>query len=407
MRLIYNISIHLYSYIAILVSPFNNKAKKWVNGQKNIIRKIKNEFKNPEQKNVIWMHVSSLGEFEQGRPLIEKIKHKHPNKLIVLTFFSPSGYEIRKNYEFADFVFYLPNDTKKNAKAFLKIISPNLVFFVKYDIWYNYLNEIKNREIKSYLISAIFRKNQIYFKPYGKWYAKILKTFDIIFVQNKESQNLLKTINISNAIITGDTRFDRVYKIAKNAPENKIVNEFSENNFTIIAGSTWQPDEEKLLDLITKYPKIKLVIAPHQIHNKNINRIKKMFQKFNPILYSDFTNNGNVLIINNIGLLQSIYRYADVTYIGGGFGKGIHNIQEPAAHGKPVIFGPKYHKFTEAVEQCSLQISFSIDTSAQLINIIGKFISDKNYLEQTSAQVLNYVSKNIGSTEKILSKITF
>ena len=407
MKLLYNISIYSFSIIAQIASPFNQKAKKWVSGRKKLIRKIKTEFKNIKSEKVIWIHVSSLGEFEQGRPLIEKLKQQNPNIIIVLTFFSPSGYEIRKNYKFADFIFYLPNDTPKNAKAFLNIINPDIVFFVKYDIWYNYLNEIKNRGIKSYLISAIFRKNQIYFKSYGKWYAKILHTFDIIFVQNKTSQDLLKKININNSIITGDTRFDRVYEIAKNAPTNKIAETFFDNKFTIVAGSTWQPDEEKLLDLITKFTDIKLIIAPHEVHKQNIVRVKQIFKQFNPVLYSDFKNTGNVLIIDNIGLLSSLYKYADITYIGGGFGKGIHNIQEPAAHGKPVIFGTNYKKFSEAVELVSNKLCFSINNSEELIKITEQFINDNNYLNRISSNVLQYVKENVGSSDKIIKKIIF
>ncbi len=392
--------------MAHLVSPFNKKAKKWVGGRKNLIQKIKTEFENPKSKKVIWMHVSSLGEFEQGRSIIEKLKQKNKDIIIVLTFFSPSGYEIRKNYKFADFIFYLPNDTPANAHKFLDIINPDVVFFVKYDIWYNYLNEIKKRKIKSYLISALFRENQIYFKSYGKWYAKILKSFDIIFVQNKKSQDLLKTININNSIIAGDTRFDRVYEIAVKAPENKIAKEFTSNKFTIVAGSTWQPDEEKLLDLINNFPDIKLIIAPHEIHKQNITRVKKMFAKYNPAIYSDFKNKGNVLIIDNIGLLSSLYKYADIAYVGGGFGKNIHNIQEPAAHGKPVIFGPNYKNFSEAVDLVAKNICFSINNSNELIKIVTNLINDKNYLQQTSAEVLKYVNKNVGSTKEILEKIT-
>ncbi len=405
MKLIYNISIHFFAFAAYLISPFNNKAKKWVKGRKNLINKIKTDFNNADNKKVIWIHVSSLGEFEQGRPLIEKLKTKEKNIIIVLTFFSPSGYEIRKNYGLADYVFYLPNDTKKNAKDFLDIINPKIVFFVKYDIWYNYLNEIKKRNIESYLISAIFRKNQIYFKSYGKWYANALKCFNIIFVQNKESQELLQKINIKNSIIIGDTRFDRVYDIAKKSADNNIVKNFSQNSFTVIAGSTWLPDEEKLLDLLKTFSNIKLVIAPHQIYEQNINRLKKMFDGFNPVLYSDFKNKGRVLIINNIGLLSSIYKYADIVFVGGGFGKGIHNIQEPAAHGKPVIFGPNYKKFLEAKELVTMQVCFSINTSNDLIKITNKFITNKEYLLQTSNKVLSYVSKNIGSTNKILENI--
>jgi len=392
--------------MAHLVSPFNKKAKKWVGGRKNLIQKIKAEFKNPKSKKVIWMHVSSLGEFEQGRSIIEKLKQKNQDIIIVLTFFSPSGYEIRKNYKFADFIFYLPNDTPANAHKFLDIINPDVVFFVKYDIWYNYLNEIKKRKIKSYLISALFRENQIYFKSYGKWYAKILKSFDIIFVQNKKSQDLLKTININNSIIAGDTRFDRVYEIAVKAPENKIAKEFTSNKFTIVAGSTWQPDEEKLLDLINNFQDIKLIIAPHEIHKQNIERVKKLFAKYNPAIYSDFKNKGNVLIIDNIGLLSSLYKYADIAYVGGGFGKNIHNIQEPAAHGKPVIFGPNYKNFSEAVDLVAKNICFSINNSNELIKIVTNLINDKNYLQQTSAEVLKYVNKNVGSTKEILEKIT-
>lgn len=404
MKLIYNISIRLYSFIALIISPFNLKAKKWINGRKNILAKIKKEF-IVSNKKVIWIHVSSLGEFEQGRQIIEKIKNSYQNIKIILTFFSPSGYEIRKNYKFADNVFYLPVDTKKNAKAFINIINPEIVFFVKYDIWYNYLNELKNQKIRTYLISANFRKNQIYFKSYGKFYAKILKSFNTIFVQNENSKNLLKKIGISNSVITGDTRFDRVWEIAKLAKPNTILENFKTSDLLIVAGSTWERDEEILLNLLKAIPKIKLVIAPHLIHKQNISRIQKLFNNFNTSLYSNYSNESQVLIIDNIGLLSSIYKYADIAYIGGGFGKGIHNILEPAAHGKPVIFGPKYYKFPEAIDTIANKICFSIKNPSDLIILIEKLIADKNYLQTLSEKMSEYINKNIGSSDEILKKV--
>jgi len=407
MKFVYNTGIRAYISAIKTASLFNDKAKLWVDGRKNIFEKLEADFKQNTAK-VIWVHAASLGEFEQGRPLIEELKQKYPEKKILLTFFSPSGYEIRKNYDKADYIYYLPADIPKNAKRFIDIVKPETVYFIKYEFWQNYLYTLHTQNIPTYLVSGIFRKEQVFFKKSGKSYRKVLNYFTHFFVQNETSLILLKSIDINNVTISGDTRFDRVIDIANKTIELKKVAEFCDNKQIIIAGSSWQPDEELLAKYIntTKFD-VKLIIAPHEIKEQNIVRIKKLINK-NILLYSDIENSTpkdfDVLIINNIGLLSSLYKYADIAYIGGGFGVGIHNILEAATFGKPIVFGPKYQKFKEAVDLIELKSAFSISNYTELENIFNRFLTDKELLKQASEISAKFVQDNAGAVKLVLSK---
>jgi len=351
MKLLYIIGIWAYTLLIKLFSLFNPKAKLFIKGRKNIFNIIAQKI-NPAEKH-IWFHFASLGEFEQGRPVLEKIKNLYPAKKIIITFFSPSGYEIRKNYALAD-VFYLPIDTPGNAKRFISSINPEMAIFTKYEFWHFYFKELKDQGIPLYVISGIFRESQAFFKWYGNFYRNILKSVTYFFVQNKESENLLKSIGLNNVTISGDTRFDRVYENAQSPKALPLIESFIGNSPTLICGSTWPEDEKILSALSEKYPNWKFIIAPHEIHESHIESIEKQFS-VNNVRFSIFSSSNQTpnaehqtLIVDNIGMLSSLYQYGKVAYIGGGFGIGIHNTLEAAAFGLPVIFGPKYDKFQEA-----------------------------------------------------------
>jgi 3-deoxy-D-manno-octulosonic-acid transferase len=407
MNLIYNIAIVIYSLSIRIASVNNKKAKLWVDGRKNIFFEISGKLKNNNSK-IIWIHAASLGEFEQGRPLIEKIKTQNPEKKIFLTFFSPSGYEIRKNYTFADYIFYLPADTPKNAKKFIELVKPEKVYFIKYEFWLNYLSELNKNKTPIYLVSGIFRESQLFFKWYGKSYKTVLKYFTHFFVQNEISENLLKTIGIENVTISGDTRFDRVIDIAKESKNLDLVEKFCDNRDVIIAGSTWQPDEELLSNFKNNTTlDVKLILAPHEIHENNIKRIKKLF-KTKVLLYSEILlvnpSEYNVLIINNIGMLSSLYKYGKIAYIGGGFGAGIHNILEAAVFGKPIVFGIKYQKFKEATDLIALKGAISISNFQEIEIAFNNFLTDHKLLDITSEISKNYVFNNSGALKIIYNK---
>lgn len=408
MVIIYSLVIRFYAFLIKIVAPFNSKAKLWINGRKNIFKNIEKQLKTNEKR--IWIHTSSLGEFEQGRPVIESIKKIHPEIKIVLTFFSPSGYEIRKNYELADYIFYLPIDTKKNAKIFTKLINPQFVLFVKYDFWYHYINQLSKLNIPIFVFSAVFNKKQIFFKWYGSLFKKLLQKFTHIFVQNSNSEQLIKKIGINTVSISGDTRFDRVYQIAQHAKTIELIEKFTKNYFTIIIGSSWPADEKIICQYINeKTHPIKYIIAPHLIDEAHIEEIEKRITKPS-IRYSDIKNdnhlNKEILIINNIGLLSSLYQYGDLAYIGGGFGKAIHNIQEPTTHGLPVIFGPNYHTFKEAIDLINLKAAHSITTYTDIETLFDKYYNDKEYTKKNGLICKNYIKENIGATDKIMKEIT-
>jgi 3-deoxy-D-manno-octulosonic-acid transferase len=409
MRIIYTAFIYLYEFAIDIAATFNIKAKIWIDGRKNIFHIIKSDVKTITDKKVIWVHCASLGEFEQGRPLIEKIKENYPATKIVLTFFSPSGYEVRKNYAGADFIYYLPIDTFSNAEKFIALINPTAAFFVKYEFWYNYLNELKKNNIPTYLISGIFRENHYFFKWYGKWFRKQLNCFTHFYLQNSLSEKLLNNIGYTNTTVAGDTRFDRVFEISKNVKVIPLIEKFKEGKNILIAGSTWLEDEQVVSTTDFANFNFGLIIAPHEINEEHLKAIEKLFSKGTNSICLRYSqaNEQNVikagiLIIDNMGMLSSIYQYGTIAYIGGGFGKGIHNILEAATFGLPIIFGPNFQKFSEAVELIKLGGAFTIATSQEFKDCFSSLISAEK-LSNASAVSKNYISSNIGATDKILN----
>lgn len=402
MLLLYTIGIKIYNLIIWIFSFFNQKAAQFISGRKQIFSQIAKKV-SPNNQN-IWFHFASLGEFEQGRPVLEKLKFLHPQKKIIVTFFSPSGYEIRKNYALADGIFYLPLDSFKNAERFIKIVNPEMAIFTKYEFWYYYFRELKKSEIPLFIISGIFRKEQLFFKSYGGFYRNMLKCVTHFFVQNEESDLLLKSIGLNNITISGDTRFDRVYENAiapKKLPE---IENFCNNLPVLICGSTWTEDEKRLVELPEKYPDWKFIIAPHEIDENHIQNIQNLFPQ--AIKYSELKSDtskqeSKILIVDNIGMLSSLYQYGKLAYIGGGFGAGIHNTLEAAAFGLPVIFGPKYHKFQEAKDLIAINAAKSIATTEELIYAFEYFKQNEN----SSAAAKNYVNGKKGATDLILQKI--
>lgn len=403
--LFYNLGIRLYSFALLLVSPFNNKAKLLRRGRQNTLQQLGNiSFDGP----VIWVHAASLGEFEQGRPVIEAIKKEHPNYKIVLTFFSPSGYEIRKHYELADWVCYLPADTPKNAKRFIETLQPEKVFFVKYEFWYHYLTNLKKVNIPVYGVSMIFRKEQSFFKAYGSWFRRMLQAFEKFYVQDEVSGDLLRSIGLKNYSVAGDTRFDRVNDIAKASADVELAEQFVQGaDRVIVAGSTWAPDEDILIDYLQKEGKnVKLIIAPHEIHEEHIRQIESKLK----LHFFKFTappkdpENYQVMIVNTIGLLSAIYKYGQVAYIGGGFGKGIHNTLEAATYGMPVFFGPNYKKFKEARDLIEKKAGFTINNSDEFTSQVEQLWSNKKYLAGLSTNASQYVSSMCGATQLIMKE---
>lgn len=408
MKIVYKTGILFYTLGVKIASLFNPKARQFVKGRKNWRKKLAEKIETNAR--YIWVHCASLGEFEQGRPLIEEIRKQFPEYRILLTFFSPSGYEIRKNYELADVVMYLPVDTRRNAKKFLQLVQPEKAFFIKYEYWYFYIDELKKRNIPLFIVSAIFRENQHFFKNslWGKWYRQMLLKTDHFFVQNEKSAQLLQTIGLNNFTVSGDTRFDRVATIANGAKEIPIVEKFKNSQPLLIAGSTWKPDEELLAGFINSRPNLKVVFAPHEVTPANMNRLEQLL-KTSHIRLSKARENEidryQVLIIDSIGLLSSLYRYGNVAYIGGGFGVGIHNILEAATFGLPVIFGPNYEKFKEAVDLKNLGGAFPIQNTEQLESKLNDFLTDNSKLAEASKVCKNYIEKNVGSTNLILKKV--
>lgn len=407
MYFFYNITIYVTEFLLKMIAFFNKKIALFVNGRKEIFSELKSVISKNDQ--TIWFHCASLGEFEQGRPIIEKIKLQYPNYKIVLTFFSPSGYEVRKNYAFADVVTYLPLDTKYNAKKFLEIVHPNMAIFVKYEFWPNILKQLKKQKVKTVLISGIFRENQVFFKPYGGWMRSSLKAFSHFFVQNKDSYKLLQKINFKNITLSGDTRFDRVFEITKQDNSLSFIANFVQNKYTLVAGSTWKKDEEYLVNYINLYASEneKFIIAPHNINEKSIDNLKASIKK-EITLFSDKekNNDAQVFIVDTIGILTKIYSYADAAYIGGGFENGIHNILEPATFGTPLIIGPNYKKFQEASDLVKLNACEIVNNSDELNTHLAKLFKDKNYRKTKGKVSKNYIETNIGATKLILKYIT-
>jgi 3-deoxy-D-manno-octulosonic-acid transferase len=416
LHLLYNFLIHAYSFIINIIAPFNSKAKFWVEGRKNIFERLGSaSLTNRDSTSLAWFHCASLGEFEQGRPVIEAFRLKYPAYKILVTFFSPSGYEIRKNYSGADFIFYLPADTPQNAKKFIEIVKPSIVFFVKYEFWRNYLTELEKQYIPVISFSAIFRPNQLFFKSYGGFYRKILTKFKHILVQNQDSFDLLKSINIQQITLAGDTRFDRVKQIvdAKSgtpAEAIQFVKDFKSNRQVFMVGSAWQTDMEvliPLMNLLKKDSNLNFVIAPHELHQEEIKDWQKQIES-KSICFSDVNTDTKltdyqVLIVDNIGMLSSLYQFADFAFIGGSFGKGLHNILEAATFGMPIFFGNKaYHKFQEAVDLVKQGGAYAIESTDDLGEILNDLRSNEVKKKKIDKISQNYVLQNIGATEKVM-----
>lgn len=404
MRILYDLGIRLYYLLILLASPFNEKARQWIKGRKGLMKKIESTI-DPALP-LIWFHCSSLGEFEQGRPLIESIRKRDTGRNILLTFYSPSGYEVRKNYPGADFVFYLPLDTRRNARRFLSMLHIQKAYFIKYEFWYHLLTSLKDRNIPAYLVSGIFRKDQVFFRSWGKWFRKILASFDHLFVQQQSSLDLLERIGIQNVSLAGDTRFDRVRAIVQGIKKDSRFTAFTGSTFTIIAGSTWPQDEELLVRYINQTDRqIKWIIVPHEIHESGITRLSsqvhKKCQRYTSLTNSELSQT-TVIIVDTIGILSSLYQYGKVAYIGGGFGKGIHNTLEAATFGLPVIFGPKYQKFQEAVDLVANAAAFPVHDYTAFDSVLSNLLDDPLLLSTSGESARKLVLENLGATEQIL-----
>lgn len=401
-----------------LAALSSSKAALWVKGRKNLFSNLHTAV-GKESRPIIWFHCASLGEFEQGRPLIEKIRAKHPDYRILLTFFSPSGYEVRKNYTGADIITYLPLDTRSNSKRFIDIVQPKFVVFVKYEFWLNHLEELSRRNIPHYLISAIFRGDQIFFKGHGEIFRTALKNYRHIFTQNEESLALINKIGITNATVAGDTRFDRVAEIAAGAKTMPVAQAIALNSKVIVAGSTWKTDEDYLFPVLKNHfaSGWKMIIAPHEISAARIEEIESALtgsgvDRKTIYRYSHLTEimgepDCKVLIIDNIGMLSSLYRYGNIAYIGGGFGKSIHNTLEAAVYGIPVVFGPMYGKFNEALELIGCKGGFGVHSPEELQKMLDLLLTDEGYRKHAGIAAGEYVKSNTGATEKILSRLRF
>ena len=402
----YNFAIKLYKLGANIASLFNKKVKTMLKGQQVCFDVLRTKI-DPD-RSYVWFHAASLGEFEQGRPLMERIRREYPSYGILLTFFSPSGYEVRKNYEGADVICYLPFDTSKNVCRLLDLLHPCMAFFIKYEFWKNYLDELHSRNIPVYSVSSIFRADQVFFKPYGKGYAKVLRNFNHLFVQNDVSKDLLNGLGILNVTVAGDTRFDRVLQIREQAKELPLVEAFKQNKLTFVAGSSWQPDEELFIDYFNRHPEVKLIIAPHVIGEDHlqhiIGKVKGKVVRYTQATVENVAE-ARCLIIDCFGLLSSIYKYGEIAYIGGGFGSGIHNTVEAAVYGVPVIFGPNYQRFMEAKDLIACGGGFSINDVNDLAALLDKLLSDKTFLQESGNNAGTYVHSRAGATDIILKNL--
>jgi len=443
----YILFLSLYHTAIKLAAQWNPKAKRWVEGRKGLFKRLENAL-SQNKAPIIWLHCSSLGEFEQGRPVLEKIRKSHPAHKILLSFFSPSGYEVKKDYPGADYIFYLPADSKKNAKRFIQIVNPQLVLWVKYDYWYFYLAELKQKSIPALLISGAFRKDQPFFKWYGRLHRYMLECFLHLFVQTEESAQLLQQVGLGNNItVSGDTRFDRVLEIAAGFEPMREIEKFCGTDPVIVAGSTWAEDEEELDHYANTHPHIKFIVAPHDVTKERLKEAEELF--VNCVRYSKLIldtgysmspesgvgslptgqagsesgskhhastiqqlassiqqPNPNVLLIDNIGMLSRLYKYATITYVGGGFGNdGVHNVLEAAVYGKPIIFGPEYEKYSEAIDLIEKGAAYSIDSAVEIEKLMNDLLADTDWLNESSEAARNYVYSRKGATEKIICYI--
>lgn len=406
MKFLYQISLFFYSLLVKIASLFNHKAKLWVKGRKNTFAYLKTHL-SPDDE-ICWFHCASLGEFEQGKPLMEKIKQTHPHKKILVTFFSPSGYEYRKNSPLADFVCYLPNDNAKNARKFIRLVRPKQAYFVKYEFWYFYLKELYNTNIPTYLIAGVFRPNQPFFKWYGAFHQQMLGFFTHFFLQNKASEELLQGIGFTNTTTSGDTRIDQVFDNSQSPKQLSLIERFTQINPTIILGSSWEKEEEIISEYITTTDKkFQYIIAPHDISKSHIEHLKNMLT-VPYLLYSEATLenilNHSILIIDNIGMLANCYQYTDIAFIGGGFSGALHNVLEPAAFGNAILFGDKINKFHEAQALIDAYAAFSISSLDDFIAVVNHLMMKEN-MENTQNAAKKYIVENVGATDRIWKEI--
>ena len=408
----YNIIMYVIQLCIAIGSLFNEKLRKMWRGEQEVVRILREKVEPDAQ--YVWFHAASLGEFEQGRPLIEQIRKDYPQYKILLTFFSPSGYEVRKNYEGADIITYLPIDTVGNARRFLRAVHPVMAFFIKYEFWYNYLHILQHRGIPAYSVSSIFRPDQIFFKWYGRGYGRVLRCFSRFFVQNEESKNLLNKIGITDALVVGDTRFDRVLQIKKASKNLSLVEKFinldnAERKKIFVAGSSWQPDEEIFVKYFNEHKDWKLIIAPHVIGEDHLKSIFSLLKDKRVVRYTQATEENvkeaDVLIIDCFGLLSSIYHYGDIAYVGGGFGVGIHNVLEAAVWDIPVLFGPNNKNFAEAQGLLRVGGGFEVSDFESFSNLMTRFTVDTEYRNACGSLAATYVENLAGATNKVLSNI--
>ena len=403
----YSLAIYIYMLCAGVVSLFNRKARLLIRGHRDTWRILRSQIGD---RRYVWFHAASLGEFEQGRPLMERLRREHPEKRILLTFFSPSGYEVRKNYEGADVVCYLPFDTPLNARKFVRLAKPEMAFFIKYEFWRNYIDVLYHQEIPVYSVSSIFRENQIFFRPYGYKYARVLRRITHLFVQNEASRELLKRLGVTQVSVVGDTRFDRVIDIRRQARELPVAEAATRQGHVIVAGSTWPPDEDILIPYFNSHPDCRLILAPHVVSEDHLREIEQKLQR--PALrYSQATPESaakaDCLLIDGYGLLSSIYRYATVAYVGGGFGVGIHNVPEAAVYGVPVFFGPNNRKFREARELIEAGGCFEIHSADDFNRQADRLFADAQALTQAGQAAGRYISNNAGAPDAVFSVVRF
>ncbi len=407
--MIYNIVIYFVLFGIAIASLFNEKVRKMWRGEREAFKILKQKV-DPDAK-YVWFHAASLGEFEQGRPLMERIRKEHPQYKILLTFYSPSGYEVRKNYEGADIICYMPVDTRLNAIRFLRLVRPVMAFFIKYEFWSNFLHILKHRGVPTYSVSSIFRPDQVFFKWYGKSYANVLRCFTRFFVQNEESKRLLESIGITDVDVVGDTRFDRVLQIKEAAKQLPICEAFRGSYKVFVAGSSWPPDEEIFIRFFNEHKDWRLLIAPHVIAEEHLKLILSLNKDKKVVRYTQTTSEeaaeADVLIIDCFGLLSSMYNYGDVAYVGGGFGVGIHNTLEAAVWNMPVIFGPNNKKFQEAQGLLKSGGGFEIHNFEEFEGLMSSMMNDEAFLKSSGEKAGAFVASLSGATDKVLSKVRF
>lgn len=402
----YDILMYLYLLGVAIYSLFDEKVRKMWRGEREAFSVLKSQVDSDAK--YVWFHAASLGEFEQGRPLMELLRQRHPEYKILLTFFSPSGYEVRKNYQGADIICYLPLDTRVNAIRFLRLVRPVMAFFIKYEFWYNYLHILRHRKVPVYSVSSIFRPDQVFFRWYGREYAHVLRCVTRFFVQNEESKRLLEDLGLKDVMVVGDTRFDRVLQIKEAAKQLPIAEAFSRGHKVFVAGSSWPPDEDVFIEYFNEHRDWRLIIAPHVIGEDHLRQILSKL-KMSSVLYTQTTpeeaSKADCLIINCFGLLSSIYQYGQVAYVGGGFGVGIHNVLEAAVWGMPVIFGPNNKNFQEAQGLLAAGGGFEIATDDNFAQLMDRLSSDSKFLEESSTVASTFVQGQVGATEKVLGEV--